>query len=256
MTQQSAHQTVRDRLFAIAMEKGLRQSTVLSYERLLGRLGILDRVDVSLEDVLSRIWTIDNPNTRRAAVIAVRSVFGWPIKIPKGVPRRYDLPDEDTLRLALMTSPHEVRGLLMMYAGLRVGEACAVTMQSVSGDRLTVDKQVVQLRRTGHPTVTRIGPVKSSEAAVIIPHWLTGPALSLVGTAKPDCVRESLRRAGHKVRVSLTPHMLRHWYATTMLERGVPLPLVQQQMRHSDIAVTLRTYVQYRAEGSIHDTFG
>jgi integrase len=50
--------------------------------------------------------------------------------------------------------------------------------------------------------------------------------------------------------------MLRHWYATTMLERGLPLPLVQQQMRHSDISVTLRTYVQYRAEGSIHDTFG
>jgi integrase len=256
MTEQGAQQTVRDRLFAIAMEKGLRQSTVLSYERLLGRLGILDEVEVSQEDVLSRLWTIDNPNTRRAAVIALRSVFGWRIKIPRGVPRRYDLPDEDTLRLALMTSPHEVRGLLMMYAGLRIGEASAVTMQSVSGDRLTVDKQVIQLRRTGHPTVTRIGPVKSSEATVIIPHWLTGLVATLEGTEKPDCVRESLRRAGRKVGIGLTPHMLRHWYATTMLERGVPLPLVQQQMRHSDIAVTLRTYVQYRAAGSIHDTFG
>lgn len=256
MAQQSAHQTVRDRLFAVAMEKGLRQSTVLSYERLLGRLGILDEVEVSQEEVLSRLWTIDNPNTRRAAVIALRSVFGWRIKIPRGVPRRYDLPDEDTLRLALMTSPHEVRGLLMMYAGLRIGEACAVTMHSVSGDRLTVDKQVIQLRRTGYPTVTRIGPVKSSEATVIIPHWLTGLVTTLDGTEKPDCVRESLRRAGRKVGIDLTPHMLRHWYATTMLERGVPLPLVQQQMRHSDIAVTLRTYVQYRAEGSIHDTFG
>lgn len=256
MAQQRAQQTVRDRLFAVAMEKGLRQSTVLSYERLLGRLGILDDVEVYQEDVLTRLWSIDNPNTRRAAVIALRSVFGWRIKIPRGVPRRYDLPDEDTLRLALMTSPHEVRGLLMMYAGLRVGEACAVTMQSVSGDRLTVDKQVIQLRRTEHPTVTRIGPVKSSEATVIIPHWLTGLVAALDGTEKADCVRESLRRAGAKVGIALTPHMLRHWYATTMLERGVPLPLVQQQMRHSDIAVTLRTYVQYRAEGSTHDTFG
>ena len=79
-----------------------------------------------------------------------------------------------------------------------------------SGDRLTVDKQVVQLRRTGHPTVNRVGPVTSNEAAVIIPHWLTGPVLSLTETAKPDCVRESLRRAGQKVGISLTPHMLRH----------------------------------------------
>lgn len=66
MAQQSAQQTVRDRLFAVAMEKGLRQSTVLSYERLLGRLGILDEVEVSQENVLSRLWTIDNPNTRQA----------------------------------------------------------------------------------------------------------------------------------------------------------------------------------------------
>lgn len=256
MTEESAPPTVRERVFRVGLEKGLRQSTVLSYERLLGRLGILDDVEVSQEDVLSRLWSIDNPNTRRAAVIALRSVFGWKVKIPRGIPRRYDLPDEDTLRLALMTTPHEVRGLLMMYAGLRVGEACAVTMQSVAGDRLTVDKQVVQLRRTGHPTVTRIGPVKASEAAVIIPHWLTGRVLPLTDTAKPDQVRESLRRAGRKVGINLTPHSLRHWYATTMIARGVPLPLVQRQMRHSDIAVTLRTYVQFHAESSIHDTFG
>jgi integrase len=248
--------TVRDLVFKVGLEKGLRQSTVLSYERLLGRLGILDDTVVSQEDVLSRLWGIDNPNTRRAAVIALRSIFGWKLKIPKGIPRRYDLPDEDTLRLALMTTPHEVRGLLMMYAGLRVGEACAVTLQSISDDQLTVDKQVIQLRRTGHPTVTRIGPVKTTEATVIVPHWLTGLVLTLDRLDKPDCVRESLRRAGHKVGISLTPHMLRHWFATTMLERGVPLPLVQRQMRHSDVAVTLRTYVQYRAEGTIHDTFG
>lgn len=247
--------TVRERLFAVGLDKGLRQSTVLSYERLLGRLGILDDVQVSQEEVLTRLWEIDNPNSRRATVIALRSVFGWSIKIPKGVPRRYELPDEDTLRLALMTSPHEVRGLLMMYGGLRIGEACAVTMQSVSGDRLTVDKQVLQLRRTGHPTVTRVAPVKTSEATVIIPHWLTGLVLSLTDMAKPDCVRESLRRAGNKVGTSLNPHLLRHWYATTLIARGVALPLVQQQLRHSDISVTLRTYVQFNAEDSIHDAF-
>lgn len=100
---QSAHQTVRDRLLAIATEEGLRQSTVPSYERLFGTLGILDEVEVSQEDGLSRLWTIDNPNTRRAAVIALRSAFGWRIKVPRGVPRRYDLPDEDTMRPTLMT---------------------------------------------------------------------------------------------------------------------------------------------------------
>ncbi len=250
--------TVRERLHAIALDRGLRQSTVLSYERLLGRMDLLDRApdEVSQSEALDALWTIDNPNTRRAAVIALRSVFGWRIKIPKGVPRRYDLPDEDTLRIALMTSPHEARGLLMMYAGLRIGEACAITSSDVAGDRLRIDKQVQMLHQTGKPTQVRLGPVKTNVADVVIPHWLTPIVQSLDDTAKPDVVRESLRRAGLKVGIKLNPHLLRHWYATTLISRGVPLNVVSEQMRHSDVGVTLRTYSQSTAESNIHDLFG
>jgi integrase len=251
------HMNVREHLSATGLRKGLRQSTVLSYERLLGRLGVLDQelAEVSQGAVLEALWTIDNPNTRRAAVIAVRSVFGWAIKIPKGIPRRYDLPDEDSLRLALMTTPHEPRGLLMMYAGLRIGEACAITSGDLNGDRLTVDKQVIQLHKKGHPTTLRIGPVKTSEATVIIPWTLATIVNSLDATAKPDSVRESLRRAGHKVGIAINPHMLRHWYATELIKRGAPLNLVTRQMRHSDVAVTLRTYSQF-SDTDIHRLFG
>lgn len=235
----------RERLAAVALDKGLRQSTVQSYERLMNRLGILD-MDPTQEFVLDRLFSIDNPNTRRAAVIALRSVFGWSIKIPKGIPRRYDLPDEDTLRLALMTSPHEARGLLMMYAGLRIGEACAITHKDLDGLRLRVDKQVQQLHHTGRPTMCRVGPVKSTVDYVVIPQKIVPYVESLDTTAKPDGVRESLRRAGTKVGIHLNPHMLRHWYATTLLERGAPVSLVSRAMRHSDPSITLRTYAQVR----------
>lgn len=249
--------TVRDALFARALEKGLRQSTLYSYERLLSRLELLElEVDqVNAAICAEALWRIDNPNTRRSAAIAIRSVLGIAVKIPRGVPRRYVLPSEDELRLALMLGHHEARGLLMMYAGLRVGEACAITAQDCSGDRLRVDKQVIQLHRKGEKPILRIGPVKTMESDVVIPHWLSSVALSLQETVKPDSVRESLRRAGRKVGIQLNPHLLRHWYATTLLERGVPLALVSQQMRHSDIAVTLRTYQQYDAAQSIHQAF-
>jgi integrase len=248
---------VRNALQNVALEKGLRHSTVLSYQRLLEQAGLLDLgvASATRERVLEGVWGLDNPNTRRACIIAVRSVLGLQIKIPKGVPRRYDLPGEDTLRLALMTSPHEVRGLLMMYGGLRVGEACAITRRDVSGDRLRVDKQVQQLTETGKPTTVRIGPVKTEVGEVVIPHWLAEMVLTLEETVKPMSVRESLRRAGVKVGVRLNPHMLRHWFATTMLERGAPLALVSKQMRHSDIATTLRTYSQVSTE-AVHDIFG
>lgn len=240
--------TPRESLYSVALERGLRPSTVASYESFLKILGILDMPDPDQATVLARLWEVDNPNTRRSCVIALRTVMGWSIKIPKGVSRTYDLPDEDTLRLALMTSPHEARALLMMYAGLRLGEACAVTPKDLKGDRLTIDKQVTQVFRTGSPTRTSVGPVKGSVGYVVIPDHLVPYINSLVGTDKPDCVRESLRRAGRKVGISLNPHQLRHWYATTMLNRGAPLGLVSKQLRHSDVSVTLRTYYQVRQE--------
>ncbi|GAB4002062.1 hypothetical protein [Nocardioides ultimimeridianus] len=89
-------QTVRERLRSIALERGLRQSTLLSHDTLLTRTPLIDLpMPVLLEAVTDALWTLDNVNTRRAAVIACRSVLGLRIKIPRGVPRRYDLPTED-----------------------------------------------------------------------------------------------------------------------------------------------------------------
>lgn len=254
--------SVRTRIQKVAAEKDLRDSTALSYQRLLGYLGLLDRKTSSItkaevEDALYA--NIRNPNTRRAAVIAVRSVLGIAIKIPKGLPRRYDLPDEATLLRALAHSPHEVRGLIMMYAACRIGEACAVTRTSLRGpkkDRLLLDIQVQQLHRTGEPTITRVRPVKTAVGEVRIPPWLSERIEEITETAKPDCVRESLRRAGMKEGIHINPHMLRHWYGSHMLNNGAPLRLVSQQMRHSDVAITASVYHDYDAETVIDRIFG
>lgn len=248
---------VSELIAQVAMEKGLRQSTYYSYERLLGRLSLLDKqVDsVKQDEVVASLFSIDSPNTRRAAVIALRSVFGWNIKIPKSIPRRYNLPTEDQLRFALMFSPREARGLLMMYAGLRIGEACAITAKDRHGDRLSIDKQVTELHRKGENTTRRIMPVKTNEASIVIPELLFPVVDSLQTTDSPGRVRESLRRAGVKAGIELTPHMLRKWYCTHLITNGLPLELVRRQMRHSDISITLSHYQQF-SESDIHKLFG
>ena len=58
--------------------------------------------------------------------------------------------------------------------------------------------------------------VKYQEAEIVVPEWLPKRVGSLTETVKPDAVRESLRRGGAKVGIRLDPHMLHHWYATTL----------------------------------------
>ena len=245
---------VREQLLERALERGLRDNTVAAYAGALRRLGVYDSpVDaVDRGAVLEALWAIERPNVRRVAVTALRVVLGWTMKIPASVPRRYDLPDEDTLRLALMTSKFESRALLMMYAGLRVGEACAVVPTDLDADRLHVSKQVLYHRQS---KTHRLAPTKTSEATVVVPLWLTPHVASLGDWMRPDTMRHSLYRAGKGVGISLNPHLLRHWYATTLIARGVPFVLVSKQLRHQDVAFTLKTYQQYDTT-SVHDALG
>lgn len=234
-----------------ALERTLRPSTVRSYTTLLGRLGILDQDvnDVVREDVIGQLFEL-SVNTRRSTVIALKSVMGWDLKVPRGVPRRYPELDETTLQLVMSLTPHQGVCETLAYAGLRIGEACAVTYRDLRGDdRLVIDKQVCE------DDGNRIGPVKTTEAEIVIPRWLAARLATVTETSKPASVRESLRRAGKKVGLDVNPHRLRHWYASHLLAQGVPLVTIQRQLRHSDLKTTA-LYLQVDDSKVIHDVFG
>ena len=133
--------------------------------------------------------------------------------------------------------------LLLLYgAGLRVAEAMSLT-GSVRpiGDTLRV---------TGKRSKTRIVPIMPAVREAIEDYarqcpWpieQQGPLFigARGGPLNPDLVRRAVAAARRRLGLpdSLTPHALRHSFATHLLARGVDLRALQELLGHASLSST------------------
>jgi integrase/recombinase XerC len=133
--------------------------------------------------------------------------------------------------------------LLLLYgAGLRVAEALSLTV------RILPLGQVIRV--TGKRSKTRVVPIVPAVAQAIeayvkaCPYPLTGDAPLFVGARggplNADLVRRSVRAARVRLGLpdSLTPHALRHSFATHLLARGADLRSLQELLGHASLSST------------------
>jgi len=226
----------------------------------LKRLGIWD-LDVEqvnsalIRDVVEQLTT---QSTRKRLYITARSIFrdlGKCQDLPnlEAEGKIYDIPPQEQLEWLIDRSKYRLQLLLCMFGGLRVGEACAVTPEKLSGDYLDVNQAYSQ-------DGLHLGSPKTY-GKILLPHWLAEEVKnmqpdqlwSLGRTTKlvsHSCYKLS---RGEKFKnlsggKTVNPHMLRHWYATDMIKRGVNPEVVRRQMRHKNVSVTLKIYTQVRSE--------
>lgn len=251
---------VSDFLDQVIKSRPYKYSTKQSLIRDIKRLGIadLDTSDVTSALIRDKVDCIPNHNSRRRLYITARSIFkdlGVCQDLPKmeGISRIYDLPNHDDLHNLIDQSKYRLQLFLCMYAGLRVGEACAVTPSKLEGNYLDVNEAYSQ-------DGLHLGSPKTY-GKVLLPEWLAdevrnmrsedfwhiGMTTKLVSGSIYKLSRNRKWRA-QTGGLGVNPHMLRHWYATDMIKRGVNPEVVRRQMRHKNVSTTLKIYTQVRTE--------
>ncbi len=130
---------------------------------------------------------------------------------------------------------------LLAYSGLRVSELCNLHVEDVD-----LSERVVYVH-SGKGDKDRI-VIISAKAAEAIENYLLSRQDSLeylFSSQKSEkitrvqvfrIVKKYARKAG--IKKNVTPHVLRHTLATTMLRRGIDIRYIQQFLGHSSVATT------------------
>lgn len=148
----------------------------------------------------------------------------------------------------------------MLYAtGIRVSELCGLNLFDLGDHDVRVlgkgnKERIVPIART---TVDIIDEYLISRADIKkedAPLFVSKKGKRLDRTAVWRLVKNCAKKSGIKANVS--PHTLRHSYATHLLENGADLRIIQELLGHSDVGTTERyTHISKQRVRSKFDEF-
>jgi integrase/recombinase XerD len=155
--------------------------------------------------------------------------------------------------------------LEIFYAsGLRLSELCGARLES-----LDLDEGFIRV--TGKGGKTRIVPV-GGKAREAVQDYLKNERPDLVkkntsswvflsirgGKLSPERVREIVKQRAKNAGIeqNVYPHLLRHSFATHLLQNGADLRVIQDMLGHADISTTqIYTHVDQKGLKSVHRKF-
>lgn len=271
-----ASTAIEDFLAALAVDRGAAANTLAAYRRDLdGAAQIVGPIEDAPREALAKLgeaWADLAPATVARKASALRQFFGFledeglrsdnpSAALPRPTPRR-NLPKVlDHAQIAALfaqaeeeaddDAPGPLRLLAMLEllygSGLRATELVALPLASVPRDApfLTITgkggkERLVPMGRRAGTVLSRWLGVRPEGSPWLFPsrrHHLTRIRLY-------QLIKALAQRAGIPP-AKISPHVLRHAFATHLLEGGADLRALQTLLGHADIATTqIYTHVE------------
>ena len=252
----------------LELEKGLAQNTIMAYERDIGAL--LDYFGGNVENITrqninSYIYYLkENKYTATSIarkIASIKGFFRWACangyfksnptefleqqKLPKKLPKVLSIEEINTILAEDLTTVQRVIMELLYGCGLRVSELAGLNVNDV-------DIRAKYLRCFGKGSKERLVPLNKNaikalkgfytEREYIVNKYnLDTGKILLHDSGKPftrQDIYNFIHSQGLKLHKSISPHTLRHSFATHLLENGADLRVVQELLGHSDVATT------------------
>jgi len=277
----------------LAVEKGLARNTVESYKRDLRKYFHFMKTkspdDISQSDVVLFLAHLSSegiatPSAARS-LAAIRGFHKFllidklahtdpmvNIETPRGwkrLPKSLSSPEVDSLlNQPDPATPIGIRDkamLELLYAtGLRVSELVGLSLRDINLER----GYLVVMGKGSKERAVPLGEV----AAVAVKQYLDGGRPALLNGKNTDYLFISSKRRGITrqmfwerikfytkkagIRLNISPHTLRHSFATHLLDNGADLRAVQAMLGHSDISTTqIYTHVSRERLKKVHEKY-
>jgi integrase/recombinase XerD len=179
----------------------------------------------------------------------------WP-KVPRTLPDILSGTEVNDLLLAVEGVKYRAVIMVSYGAGLRISESCGLEVGDIDSKRGLIHV------RDGKRGRDRYVMLSERLLLFLRQYWrLTRPTGTLLfpgersgSTVSPDSVRDALRSAVEKTGQTkrVTPHTLRHAFATHLHESGTDIRMIQALLGHSSIrSTTIYTKVSAKHIGGV-----
>ncbi len=261
------YQTIGEYLEYLELEKGLSQNTIDAYRRDLSDFaqGIEDIKSISRMTINSYVRTLRERKLAPTSVIrkvaSLRGFFKWATssgildknpaatleqpKTPQRLPKVVSVKEIDEMLHNNLTPLEHVIMELLYSCGLRVSELVNLKINDI-------DLSSKYVRCFGKGSKERIIPI-GEQAKFVIKEFLPTRDFLIKKfglTTKNLLIKDNgkfvtrqdiysfIHNQGKLIHKNISPHTLRHSFATHLLENGADLRVVQELLGHSDVSTT------------------